>query len=79
MAKVYLTRRNLQTLLYKLDRNKGNPGESKCTITKMDTRHKKYPCSEVVVVTAVEDEEYYTDREAGEMHPYDDPKNIRRE
>lgn len=64
MARVYLSRRNLQTLLNKLDRNKRG-GNSLCTLVKDDTTHKRYPCSEVVVVTAVEDEEYYDDRQPG--------------
>jgi len=40
--KVYLTRRNLLTLLSKLDR-KGNGEKTACTIVKADNRHEKYP------------------------------------
>ena len=65
---VYLSRRNLLTLLNKLDR-----AGSKATIIKYDTTHKEYPCSSVTVVIAVEDNEYYTDREPGPMHPKDEP------
>lgn len=75
MATVYLSRRNLQTLLNKLDRNKMTPGASACGIVKVDTIHKKYPCSEVTDVYAIEDEEYY-DREAGEVHPLDVPTKV---
>jgi hypothetical protein len=82
MQKVYLSRRNLLTLLNKLDRNKEayevgvyGPVVSACTIVKQDTVHPKYPCSDVIYVTAVEDDEYYTTglRAAGEVHPADDP------
>ena len=70
MQKVYLTRRNLLALLSKLDRVAA--GEtSACTIIKQDRVHPVYPCSDVIEVTAVEDKDYYTDREAGEVHPSD--------
>lgn len=70
---VYLTRRNLLTLLSKLDRVLDGE-ESLCTIIKADTVHPKYPCSTVTKVTAIEDHEYYTDREPGEVHPKDAPR-----
>ena len=73
MQTLYLTRRNLVTLLNKLDRNVKSPDESLCTIIKCDTVHPKYPCSDVIQVTAVEDAEYYTDRAAGEVFPADRP------
>jgi hypothetical protein len=41
-AKVYLTRRNLLTLLSKLAR-KGNGENTACTIVKADNLHEKYP------------------------------------
>lgn len=69
---VYLTRRNLKVLLSKLDRNKKEPGSSECTIVKQDTMHPKFPCSDAIRVVAVEDGEYYTDREAGEVHEADE-------
>lgn len=75
-AKVYLSRRNLLTLLSKLDR-KANGEETMCTLYKQDAVHKKYPQSHPFIqVTAVEDEEYYTDREAGNVHPKDEPKGV---
>jgi len=74
MIHLYLTRRNLQTLLNKLDRNRQAPGASSCTLVKQDTVHPKYPLSEPILVTALEDEEYYTDREPGAVHPEDEPK-----
>lgn len=73
MQQVYLSRRNLQVLLNKLDRNKRDPGASACTIVKNDTTHAKYPCSDETYITALEDEEYY-DRPAGKMWPEDEPK-----
>jgi len=64
---IYLSRRNLLTLLAKLDVVKeGNP--SSCTIIKKDTEHPKYPQSHPhIFVTGVENEEYYFDREFGLM------------
>ena len=76
MATIYLSRRNLQTLLNKLDRNKAS-GEkvSACTLIKQDTKHPKYPCSDVTSVIAVEDDDYYgtSGRPAGEVHELDIP------
>lgn len=73
MTQLYLTRRNLLSLLSKLDR-KTNGGETKCTLIKNDTKHSKYPNSESnIIVTAVEDSDYYTEREAGDVHPDDVP------
>ena len=67
MAKVVLSRRNLLTLLAKLDRvQKGE--QSSCMIVKGDNRHPKelYRQSHSqIVVMAVEDEDYYTDRMPG--------------
>ena len=65
---VYLTRRNLRALLRKLDVQKlGVP--SACTIVKGDTEHDRYPLrnADYCIVTAVEDEDYYTDRAPGAM------------
>lgn len=77
MEQIYLTRRNLLTLLSKLDRKK--QGETTaCTLIKCDHVHPQYPqtmqqCS----VTALEDAEYYTDRPAGEVHPLDTPVSVK--
>ena len=71
---VYLSRRNLQTLLNKLDRVKGG-GISLRTIIKYDSVHPVYPQSHASIqVTAIEDADYYTDRNAGIMHPKDAPE-----
>ena len=41
-----------------------------CTIIKNDTVHPIYPQSmPEIVVTAVEDEDYYVDRNPGAVHP----------
>lgn len=77
MEQVYLSRRNLVTLLSKLDRKK-NGEITMCTLIKSDNTHSKYPQTmQNIKVTAVEDEEYYTDREAGPVHPCDDTNKIR--
>lgn len=73
METVYLTRRNLLTLLSKLDR-KARGEQTECTLIKMDTVHPTYPCSAEIEVIAVSDEEYYTDRQPGAVHPKDEPK-----
>lgn len=63
MAKIYLTRRNLLTLLNKLDRaSKGE--ETARTIWKRNTKHPKFP-SDLAEIVAIEDDQYYTDRQAG--------------
>jgi hypothetical protein len=73
MDRVYLTRRNLLTLLSKLDRNMLNPNASACTIVKRDNVHPKYPqTSPAIFVTAVEDDDYYSNRRPGPMHPADE-------
>lgn len=68
-AQIYLSRRNLLTLLAKLDAQA--EGEfTACTIVKNDNQHPIYPQTmKSIMVTAVEDNEYYTDRQPGEMHP----------
>jgi hypothetical protein len=74
MQQLYLTRRNLVTLLSKLDRCKADgPNTSACTIVKSDTLHWIYPCTDIIRVTALENEAYYTDREAGKVWPEDEP------
>lgn len=73
MKQIYLTRRNLLSLLKKLDRRKQGE-ETFCTIQKRDTRHPVFPCEIEVQITAVEDEDYYLDRPPGAIHPKDDPR-----
>jgi hypothetical protein len=64
MEQIYLTRRNLLTLLAKLDRAKAGERTYR-SIVKQDITHNEYPCSVVAAITAVEDEDYYKDRVAG--------------
>jgi hypothetical protein len=74
-SRVYLSRRNLLVLLSKLDRRAAGE-ETAGTIIKRDNAHAKYPQTmKQIEVIAVEDVEYYTTREAGMMHPSDEPKN----
>jgi hypothetical protein len=70
---IYLSRRNLLTLLSKLDRHAAGDDSAR-TIIKRDNKHPKYPQSmEFCIVTAIDDDEYYSTRKSGEVHPKDDP------
>jgi hypothetical protein len=73
MQQLYLSRRNLLTLLSKLDRKKAGD-KTECTLVKRDTEHKVYPSTDVIAVTAVEDADYYTDRWPGVVNSLDEPK-----
>ena len=71
---LYLSRRNLLTLLSKLDGVKAGE-QSTCSIIKQDGVHPVYPSSPVpILITALEDEEYYTDRPPGYVLPLDIPR-----
>jgi len=73
MKKVYLSRRNLKTLLSKLDRVKAGE-ESACTLVKyQNTTDPFVQTIDEVSIIAVEDDKYYTNRPAGEVHPADVP------
>jgi hypothetical protein len=75
MNKVYLSRRNLLSLLSKLDR-KANGEETACTLIKCDCDHAKFPQTmKQVSIVAVEDKDYYVDRLPGEVLPADNPSN----
>jgi len=82
---IYISRRNITTLLSKLDRAKAGEATA-CTLVKNDTEHSTYPCTRRAALTAVEahvpcmsganifaveDDVYYTDRKPGPMHPKD--------
>ena len=55
---VFLSKRNILTLLSKLDRVRLGD-QSQCTIIKHDNQHKKYPQNHPeIAVVAVEDEDY---------------------
>jgi hypothetical protein len=73
MERVYLSRRNLLSLLSKLDRVKA--GESStCTLIKSDNVHPVYPQTmPEIEVVAVEDEDYYIDRSPGAVYHRDLP------
>lgn len=73
MEHVFLTRRNLEVLLSKLDRVKA--GESSaCTLVKYKNPHGEFTQTmKEISVTAVEDAVYYVDRHPGEVHPSDIP------
>lgn len=58
---IELTRRNLRTLLAKLD---GNPPDSACEIVKLSEDLTGYWS-----IKAVEDHDHYADRPPGAMHP----------
>jgi len=75
-SKVYLSRRNLLTLLSKLDRQAR--GEfTHCTIIKCDNVHPVYPQTmKEIEVQAVEDDDYYIDRGAGFVHPKDEQWDV---
>lgn len=73
-SKIFLSRRNLMSLLSKLDR-KARGEESACTLIKNDSSNARYKQTmKSIQVTAVEDAEYYYDRPPGEVHPSDEPK-----
>lgn len=70
MNRLFLSRRNLFTLIHKLDRVRDGDFSS-CSIVKYDDRHPKYPQTmDSIIVEAVENEEYY-DRPAGNIQVRD--------
>jgi hypothetical protein len=72
--RIYLSRRNLLTLLNKLDRFEQGQ-ETKCAIKKYANPLDPY-CNTMdeIMVIAVPDEKFYTKRVPGVMHPLDEPK-----
>jgi hypothetical protein len=73
MQTLYLSKRNLLTLLNKLER--AEQGEdTKCAIIKYRNENDPFVNTvKAITVVAVPDEKLYTKREAGIMHPADDP------
>jgi hypothetical protein len=75
MNTLYLSRRNLLTLLSKLDR-KAEGEQTQCTVIKnQNPASDKFKQTMVqIAVVAVEDDEYYgaQNRPAGVMHPADE-------
>ena len=75
MKALYLSKRNLLTLLSKLERLE-NGEQTACSLVKYRNPVGKYIQSdEAVLIMAVPDNEYYADqqRPAGVVHPSDDP------
>jgi hypothetical protein len=73
-TKVYLSRRNLLTLLSKLD-HKATGGETQCTIIKNDNGHPNFKQSmKSIQVIAVDDEEYYADHQPGPVIKFETPQ-----
>lgn len=71
MNTIYLSKRNLLTLLSKLERAERGDVTA-CTIIKRDTAHPKYPQSVgPIAVIAVADDDYYAERAPGYVHPED--------
>lgn len=68
---LYLSRRNLLTLIAKLDAAKRGEPTLK-TIIKNDTKHPAYPQTiGPIFVVAVEDNDYYVDRNPGHVLHYE--------
>lgn len=73
-AKVYLSERNLRTLLSKIDRYKSGD-ETACTLIKYANPLDPYCQSmDEIAVIAIPDDRYYTTRDAGKVHPLDTPE-----
>lgn len=71
-SKIFLSRRNLLILLSKLDRE-ANGGKTSCSIIKyQNDRIEHQQSMKSIVVTAVNDEDYYNGFPAGIMHPSDE-------
>lgn len=74
VSKIYLSRRNLLTLLSKLDRHAAGEATA-CTIIKHDNQHPMFPQTmKRIEITALEDDAYYVDRQPGDVHHKDQPK-----
>lgn len=62
MTRIYVSRRNLLTLLSKLDRAEAGE-QTKCSLI--------LPCGTMII--AREDKDHYAGREPGAVHPKDEP------
>ena len=71
---IYLSKRNLLILLSKLDRQEAGDATA-CTIVKYANPSDPY-CNTIdqVMVIAIPDEKFYTNRSPGAMHPLDEAK-----
>ena len=72
--RIYLSKRNLLTLLSKLERFEQGD-ETRCAIVKHSNPFDPY-CNTMdeIMVVAVPDEKFYINRTPGEMHPLDEAK-----
>lgn len=72
--RIYLSKRNLLTLLSKLERLEAGE-DTKCAIIKNRNALDPY-CNTVdqVAVIAIPDEKFYVNRNPGPMHPKDEEK-----
>lgn len=73
MERIFLSRRNLLSLLSKLDRKAKGEHTSCEIIKKQDTENVYTQTMAECAVVAVPDEEFYAAREPGTVHPSDDP------
>jgi len=72
MEQIYLSRRNLMTLLSKLDRQAAGESTS-CTVVKYRNPGDPYiQTMDSIAVTAIPDDEYYVARQPGPMHQRDE-------
>jgi hypothetical protein len=68
MNRLFLSRRNLLTLINKLDRNRNGGPKSACSlIFSPEPDHPRCPTNVEITVTAVEDDQKYLDRRAGRV------------
>ena len=72
--RIYLSKRNLLTLLSKLERLEQGQ-DTQCALVKYANPLDPY-CNTIdtVIVIAVPDDKFYTTRSPGSMHPLDEPK-----
>lgn len=72
--RIYLSKRNLLTLLSKLERFEQGQ-ETKCAIIKYSNPMDPYSNTvDDVMIIAIPDEKFYTNRTAGPVHELDVPK-----
>ena len=69
MKSLYLSKRNLLTLLSKLERLE-NGEQSACSLIKAKTNVGKYAQTDEVLVIAVPDKEYYSDQQRDPGHVF---------
>lgn len=74
MHQIFLSKRNLLTLLSKIERYERGE-ETACTIIKYKNPSDPYVNTmDACIVTALPDDKLYVNRGAGEMHPADEER-----